>query len=62
MNFATESRDGASNSPDPQRVGGLGWTRRTGGRLTSRERGRLLSAIALGQWENVIGRAKLALG
>jgi len=62
MNFATESRDGASSSPDPQRLGGLGWTRRTGGRLTSRERGRLLSAIALGQWENVIGRAKLALG
>jgi hypothetical protein len=62
MSPATESRDGASSSPDPQRLGGLGWARRTGGRLTSRERGRLLSAIALGQWENVIGRAKLALG
>jgi hypothetical protein len=36
--------------------------RRTGGRLTSRERGRLLAAVALGQWENVLGRAKLALG
>ncbi len=62
MNSATESRDGALNSPDPQRLGGLGWALRTGGRLTARERGRLLSAIALGQWENAIGRAKLALG
>jgi hypothetical protein len=53
---------GAPNSPDPQRLGGLGWARRTGGRLTSSERRRLLAAIALGQWENVIGRAKLALG
>jgi hypothetical protein len=50
------------NSPNPARLGGLGWTRRTGGRLTSRERRRLLAAIALGQWENVLGRAKLALG
>ncbi|MGA2164287.1 MAG: phosphohydrolase [Solirubrobacteraceae bacterium] len=49
-------------TPDPQRLGGLGWAQRTAGRLTSRERGRLLAAIALGQWENVIGRAKLALG
>jgi hypothetical protein len=30
--------------------------------LSSRERGRLLAAIALGQWENVLGRAKLTLG
>jgi len=49
-------------APDPQRLGGLGWVRRTGGSLTSGERRRLLAAIALGQWENVIGRAKLALG
>ena len=62
MSQATSSRRGASTSPDPQRLGGLGWARRTGGRLTSRERGRLLAAIALGQWENVLGRAKLALG
>jgi len=48
--------------PDPQRLGGLAWTRRTGGRLSSRERRRLLAAIALGQWENLLGRAKLALG
>jgi hypothetical protein len=59
---ATESLDGALSSADPQRLGGLGWAQRTGGRLTSRERSRLLSAIALSQWENVIGRAKLALG
>jgi hypothetical protein len=58
MSPATKSPDDA----DPQRLGGLAWVRRTGGRLTSRERGRLLSAIALGQWENVMGRAKLALG
>jgi hypothetical protein len=49
-------------APDQERLGGLGWTRRTGGSLTSSERRRLLAAIALGQWENVIGRAKLALG
>jgi hypothetical protein len=30
--------------------------------LSSRERGRLLAAVALGQWENALGRAKLALG
>jgi hypothetical protein len=51
-----------SKPPDPQRLGGLGWARRTGGRLTAAERRRLLAAIALGQWENVVGRAKLALG
>jgi hypothetical protein len=50
------------NAPDPHRVGGLAWARRTGGRLTAGERRRLLAAIALGQWENAIGRAKLALG
>ena len=49
-------------APDPQRLGGLEWTRRTGGRLSSRERGRLLAAIGVGQWENALGRAKLALG
>ena len=62
MSSTTPSHDGVSKSPDPQRLGGLGWTRRTGGRLTSRERGRLLAAIAIGQWENVLGRAKLAIG
>jgi len=50
------------SSPDLGRLGGLEWTRRTGGRMARRERGRLLAAIALGQWENVIGRAKLRMG
>jgi hypothetical protein len=50
------------NAPDPQRLGGLGWIRRTGGQLSRAERRRLLAAIAVGQWENAVGRAKLALG
>lgn len=50
------------SDPDPRRLGGLDWTRRTGGQLSPRERRKLLAAIALGQWENVLGRAKLALG
>jgi hypothetical protein len=49
-------------NPDPERLGGLAWTRRTGGRLTRAERGRLLAEIAKGQAENLLGRAKLALG
>jgi hypothetical protein len=52
----------ASRTPDPQRLGGLAWTRRTGGRLSRTERLRVLRATAIGQWENAIGRAKLALG
>ncbi len=52
----------AGNTPDPQRLGGLAWARRTGGRLSRAERRRLVLAIALGQWENAVGRAKLALG
>jgi len=50
------------NVPNPERLGGLGWVRRTGGRLSRAERRRLLAAIVLGQWENAVGRAKLALG
>ena len=38
--------------PDPERLGGLGWTRRTKGALTSAERRRLCVAIARGQAEN----------
>jgi hypothetical protein len=48
--------------PDPQRLGGLAWTRRTRGRLSRPERARLLGAIAFGQWENIVGRARLLLG
>ncbi|SPM29648.1 hypothetical protein [Mycobacterium terramassiliense] len=50
------------DAPDPQRLGGLAWVRRTGGRLSRAERRRLFIAIAVGQWENAVGRAKLALG
>jgi hypothetical protein len=49
-------------SPDPDRVGGLAWTRRTGGRLTAAERRRLIAAVAAAQVENVIGRMRLAIG
>ena len=48
--------------PDPQRLGGLAWARRTGGQLSRAERRRLLAATAIGQWQNAVGRAKLALG
>ncbi len=51
-----------SDAPDPDRLGGIGWARRTGGTLTGGERRRLVAAIAIGQWENLMGRAKLALG
>jgi hypothetical protein len=50
------------STPDPNRIGGLAWVRRTGGQLSRSERRRLVAAIALGQWENAVGRAKLALG
>jgi hypothetical protein len=50
------------NAPDPQRLGGLAWVRRTGGQLSRAERRRLFLAIAVGQWQNAVGRAKLALG
>jgi hypothetical protein len=49
-------------APDPQRLGGLAWARRTGGQLSAAERRRLFVAIAVGQWQNAVGRAKLALG
>jgi hypothetical protein len=48
--------------PDPNRLGGLAWTRRTGGALSRAERRRLLGAIARGQLENVAGRVRLATG
>lgn len=48
--------------PDPDRLGGIGWTRRTKGALTSAERRRLYAAVARGQAENAAGRLKLAIG
>ncbi len=57
-----DERSELRRAPGPERLGGLEWARRTGGTLTAGERRRLLAAIALGQWENVIGRVKLALG
>lgn len=48
--------------PDPDRLGGLGWTRRTRGALSRAERRRLLGAIVLGQGTYVASRVKLAAG
>lgn len=48
--------------PDPNRIGGLGWTRRTRGALTSAERRKLLVAVARGQAANAAGQLKLRLG
>jgi hypothetical protein len=48
--------------PDPTRLGGLEWVRRTGGTLTAAERRRLIGAVVQGQAVNVVGRVKLALG
>jgi hypothetical protein len=48
--------------PNPNRLGGLEWVRRTRGNLTAAERRRLLGAIAVGQAVNIVGRVKLALG
>lgn len=48
--------------PDPERLGGIGWTRRTRGALTAAERRRLYVAVARGQAENATGRLKLAVG
>jgi hypothetical protein len=48
--------------PDPDRIGGLAWTRRTRGRLDSAERRRMLAAAAAAQVGNAVGRARLALG
>jgi hypothetical protein len=49
-------------TPDPERLGGLAWTRRTNGQLTGAERRRLIAAIAASQWDYMLGRAKLLLG
>ena len=48
--------------PDPDRLGGLAWGRRTQGSLTAAERRRLLGALAKQQYAYLLGRTKLALG
>ncbi len=48
--------------PDPERLGGLGWTRRTGGRLTGAERRRLLAHVGRTYAQVVAGRIRLATG
>jgi hypothetical protein len=48
--------------PDPNRLGGLAWARRSGGTLTPAERRRLLGALAKEQYGYLLGRVKLALG
>lgn len=53
---------GGVGVPDPNRLGGLAWVRRTRGELTLGDRRRLLAAIAVGQAANIVGRARLALG
>jgi len=62
MPLSQPTSPGSARAPDPLRLGGLAWVRASGGTLTAAERRRLLAAIALGQWENLVGRAKLALG
>jgi hypothetical protein len=52
----------ATATPDPDRIGGIAWMRRTGGKMTRAERRRMLGAIAVSQAENLAGRVKLALG
>ena len=49
-------------TPDLERLGGLEWTRRTGGRLTPRERRRLLGEIVRGQAVYAASRVRLATG
>lgn len=49
-------------APDPDRLGGLSWTRRTGGTLTAAERRRLLGEVVRGQGRYLAGRIKLATG
>ena len=53
---------GGGAVPNPNRLGGLEWARRTSGILTAAERRRLLAAIAVTQAVNIAGRIKLALG
>ncbi len=57
MSFAERSPD-----VDPDRLGGIGWTKRTSGALSPRERRRLLAAIVRGQAGYLAGLVRLASG
>ena len=51
-----------TNPPDPDRLGGIGWARRTNGNLTSAEKRRLLGEIVKGQGQALAGRIKIVTG
>src|SRR5687768_14307640 len=48
--------------PDPERLGGLAWARRTNGRLTRSERRHLLAAIVRGQGDYIVTRLRRMTG
>ena len=50
------------NAPDPTRLGGLEWARRTSGRLSRAERRTLLPAIVRGQGDYVVTRWRRLTG
>ena len=52
----------ARPAPDPERLGGIGWVRRTKGELTEKERRRLMGVVVAKQGAYIIGRIKLATG
>jgi hypothetical protein len=58
----TAEADGSGTAPDPQRLGGIGWARRTRGALTGAERRRLTGEITRALASTMAGRVKLALG
>ena len=49
-------------APDLERLGGLGWTQRTKGRLSAGERRRLLGPIAVGVGSYLAGRIRATTG
>ena len=57
-----QSSAARAKAPDPNRLGGLAWTRRSSGALTKAERRRLLATLARAQYDNLVGRVKLATG
>ena len=60
--YLQEAREPDMASPDPMRVGGLGWTRSTKGTLTPRDRRRLLGHVAAGLGDYAAGRLRAATG